>query len=98
MTPCGLAICHHAWHGGLVTHNVSPPCPRPETGSEIDHCPGCGESVVAWLADGGDALRLVDGVLLDEPPGLPVCWRAGRLRVVLLVMRIRARRRIYVWL
>ena len=41
---------------------------NPETREEIDHCPGCGESVTAWLELDGDALRLIDGALLDEPP------------------------------
>jgi len=63
---CGQPVeVDYRWNG--LVHRIV--FRDPENDDEIDHCPGCGESVVAWLEipDDGDALRLIDGALLDEP-------------------------------
>ena len=62
---CGQPIeVDRGWNG--IVHRVV--FRDPETGEEITHCPGCGESVTAWLEIRDGALRLTDGALLDEPP------------------------------
>ena len=52
--PCGQQISVDYRWNGLAYHPVFY---NPETGDEIAHCPGCGESATAW-----------PDALLDEPP------------------------------
>ena len=64
---CGQAIEVGSQWNGLVYRLVFR---DPETGVEIDHCSGCGESVTAWLyrPPGLETLDLLPDALSDEPP------------------------------
>ena len=64
---CGQPVVVDYEYNGLAYYTKFS---DPDTGSEIDHCPGCGESVTAWLSlpGGGCCAAPIPGALLDEPP------------------------------
>ena len=60
---CGTEISIDSEWNGLVDRVVFT-----HEGAEIDRCPGCGESVTAWLEVKDDRLAYVKGALLDRAP------------------------------
>jgi len=60
---CGQPIwINYRWNGAV--HRVEF---QDAEGNEIDACPGCGQSVTAWLKLGETRLELNDVLLREEP-------------------------------
>jgi hypothetical protein len=63
---CGTPVLIDSRWNGLVHVTIF----LDEYGKEIRECPGCGDSVHAWLhlEEGAEVLTLKPGALLYEPP------------------------------